>query len=129
VLLGFGTWFMLIDRKKQYKLWRRRWQHWKRLERYLFQLFADNLVVVLDFLILQGKHNIRTFSGNIYKKNQNCTSFRNRKALQYYPLRYAQIGLFVFYRISISHNYILAVRKWDDVSPLRDATPPKGGIH
>jgi hypothetical protein len=95
----------------------------------LFQLFVDNLAGVLDFLILQDKHNIRTFSGNIYKKNQNYTSFRNRKALQYYPLSYAQIGLFVFYRISISHKYILAVRKWDDVSPLRDATPPKGGIH
>ena len=30
----------------------------KRLEQHLFQLFLDNLAVVLDFLILQDKHNI-----------------------------------------------------------------------
>ena len=28
------------------------------LERHLFQLFSDNLAGVLDFLILQDKHNI-----------------------------------------------------------------------
>jgi hypothetical protein len=31
----------------------------------LFQLFSDNLAVVLDFLTLQDKHNIRTFLVNI----------------------------------------------------------------
>jgi len=37
----------------------------KRLELRLFQLFSDNLAVVLDFLILQDKHNISTLSLNI----------------------------------------------------------------
>jgi hypothetical protein len=42
---------------------------WKRLERRLFQLFLDNLAVVLDLLILQDKHNRRTLSENIkYEK-------------------------------------------------------------
>jgi hypothetical protein len=33
-----------------------------RLERRMFQLIADNLAVVFDFLMLQDKHNIRTLS-------------------------------------------------------------------
>ena len=37
----------------------------KQLERRLFLLFLDTLVVVLDFLTLQDKHNIRTLSDNI----------------------------------------------------------------
>jgi hypothetical protein len=32
---------------------------------YLFQLFSDNLEVVLNFLILQDKHNISKLSLNI----------------------------------------------------------------
>jgi hypothetical protein len=43
-----------------YKRWCHRWCHWKRLERCLFQLFSDNLAVVLDFMILQDKHNMHT---------------------------------------------------------------------
>jgi len=31
----------------------------------MFQLFSDNLVLVLDFSTLQNKHNIRTLSVNI----------------------------------------------------------------
>ena len=31
----------------------------------MFQLFSDNLVLVLDFLILQDKHNRRTLWVNI----------------------------------------------------------------
>jgi hypothetical protein len=62
-----GTWFLLSNRKKRqpYKRWRHIWCIWKRLERRLFQLFSDNLAVVLDFLILQDKQNIRTLSLNI----------------------------------------------------------------
>ena len=37
----------------------------KRLERRLFLLFLDNLGVVLEFLTLQVKHNIRTLSENV----------------------------------------------------------------
>jgi hypothetical protein len=39
---------------------------WKRLERRLFQLFSDNLAVVLNFLILHDKRNIRTLSLKLF---------------------------------------------------------------
>ena len=67
-------------KKKQYKRWRQWWRLWKRLERRLFQLFSDNLAVVLDLLILQDKHNIRTLSENVklictrYETGQNSSS-------------------------------------------------------
>jgi hypothetical protein len=35
---------------------------WKRLEWRLFMLFSENFEVILDFLTLQDKHNIRTLS-------------------------------------------------------------------
>jgi hypothetical protein len=34
--------------------WRHRWHHWKRLERFLFQLFSDNLEVVFGLLDIAG---------------------------------------------------------------------------
>jgi hypothetical protein len=42
-----------------------RGHHWKRLKRLLFQLFSDNLTVVLDFLTLHDKHNISSLSVDI----------------------------------------------------------------
>jgi hypothetical protein len=42
-----------------------RGRHTKQLEPRLFQLFSDNLAVVLDFLTLLDKHNIRTLSANL----------------------------------------------------------------
>jgi hypothetical protein len=39
--------------------------HWKRLERCFYQLFADNLAVVMEFFTLQDKDNICTLSVNI----------------------------------------------------------------
>ena len=51
-----------------YKRWRHRWYHWKRLERRLFQLFSENLAIVLDFLILQEKQNMHILSLNIKNK-------------------------------------------------------------
>jgi hypothetical protein len=46
----------------------------KRLEQHLFQLFLDNLAVVLDFMILQDIHNICTFSLNIKLICTHCES-------------------------------------------------------
>ena len=50
---------------KRFKGWRHKWHHWKRLELRLFQLFSDNLAIVLDLLILNDKHNVRSLSLNI----------------------------------------------------------------
>ena len=44
------------------------------LEWHLFQLFLDNLAVVLDFMILQDIHNICTFSLNIKLICTHCES-------------------------------------------------------
>ena len=63
----FGTWFMQNDGTKlySYQRERNREHHGKRVERRLFLLFSSNLAGVLDFLILQSKHNICTLSVNL----------------------------------------------------------------
>jgi hypothetical protein len=63
-----GIWFMLSNEKKlyQYKRDRDSWHHGNLLEWRLFLIFSGKLAVVLDFLTLQDKHNICTWSVNRY---------------------------------------------------------------
>jgi hypothetical protein len=52
---------------KRFKGWRHEWHHWKRLELRLFQLFSDNLAVVLDILILNDTYNVGKYIIYLYE--------------------------------------------------------------
>jgi hypothetical protein len=72
---------MLSNEKKlyQYKCDRDRWHHGNLLEWRLFLIFSGKLAVVFDFLTLQDKHNIRTWSVNITFIWNRCETARKAR--------------------------------------------------
>jgi hypothetical protein len=89
-------WYLICDK-------RRKEHHWKRLDRCSFQLFSNNLTIILDFLKSHDKHNTGTVSVKLAAK-------RTRKARQIFaflPVFKARRNEFHIFRQCMYIVYII----------------------